>query len=182
MRVSIPAILLVLLTTFTAAAAPQGNGPKRSFRASDGASIDAIVSALYESVSATAGEEKDWSRLRGLFAPGARLMPVVWDGGDRFSLRTLSVEDYIRHATSYFRAHSFYEREIVRRVDRFGSMAQVFSTYEAFDSRDTPVPVKRGINSIQMHHDGERWWIVSVLWDEERSGSPIPQEYLLPRE
>ena len=36
----------------------------------------------------------------------------------------------------------------------------------------------RGINSIQMMHDGARWWIVNIFWDGEREGSPIPARYL----
>ena len=36
-------------------------------------------------------------------------------------------------------------------------------------------PFGRGINSIQLFHDGDRWWVVSVLWDNERPGNPLPE-------
>jgi hypothetical protein len=178
MRIS--RLLLIFLFSFgVVTAGPlQGSGTKKSFRASDAASINAIISALYDAVSGAAGEKKDWNRLRALFAPDARLMPIVWEGGDRFSLRTLSVDEYVGHAAAYFETRSFYEQEIARRVQSFGSMAHVFSTYAAFETKSSPVPIKRGINSIQLYFDGTRWWILSILWDDERESSPIPPEYL----
>ena len=36
----------------------------------------------------------------------------------------------------------------------------------------------RGINSIQLVHDGARWWIVSWVYDRERPGNEIPVQYL----
>jgi hypothetical protein len=32
------------------------------------------------------------------------------------------------------------------------------------------------INSIQLFHDGDRWWVMSVLWDNEREGNPLPAD------
>jgi len=37
--------------------------------------------------------------------------------------------------------------------------------------------LKRGVNSIQLFHDGERWCVVSVLWDNERAGLEVPAEW-----
>jgi hypothetical protein len=88
------------------------------------------------------------------------------------------VEEYITFASKYFETNSFFEREIGRKVERFGNMAQVFSTYESVHNLLDPVPFKRGINSIQLFYDGDRWWIVSILWDEERVNNPILEKYL----
>jgi hypothetical protein len=30
-------------------------------------------------------------------------------------------------------------------------------------------PFERGTNSVQLFHDGERWWIVSVMWNTSRA-------------
>jgi hypothetical protein len=32
----------------------------------------------------------------------------------------------------------------------------------------------RGINSIQLFHDGTRWWVLGIAWDNERPGNPLP--------
>ncbi|MCB2204050.1 hypothetical protein KQI65_04820 [bacterium] len=171
-------LILLFHAPATSAHTQRPDGGKRSFRASDHSSIDAIVRALYASVSGRAGEKDDWDRLRALFTQSARLQPVVWKGKDDVQLRTVSVDDYIRSATKYFESGSFHEREIGRRVERFGHIAHVFSTYESFEHAEDPLPFARGINSIQLYHDGSRWWILSVLWDEEREGSSIPDHYL----
>ena len=39
-------------------------------------------------------------------------------------------------------------------------------------------PFMRGINSIQLFHDGTRWWVATIMWDSERPDNPIPQMYL----
>ncbi|MBE0644621.1 MAG: hypothetical protein IH600_11125 [Bacteroidetes bacterium] len=153
------------------------SGDRKSFRASDGASIDAIIGALYACVSGPAGP-RDWKRFQALFIPDARLEAVIWRGEGDLSLRVFSVEEYTRRAGEYFKTNGFYEKEIARKVDTFGSIAQVFSTYEGFASVDAPVPLKRGINSMQLFNDGNRWWIVSILWEDERQGVSIPSEYL----
>jgi hypothetical protein len=36
----------------------------------------------------------------------------------------------------------------------------------------------RGINSIQLFYDGNRWWIVTVYWQQESTAHPIPEKYL----
>lgn len=146
-------------------------------RPEDVASIDGIVKALYEVVSGPAGE-RDWQRERSLFLPGGQLVPTrpLPEGGtaaDRFD-----VEGYIGSRTPFFAANDFYEVEVARRVERFGAIAQVWSVYEG---RREPggEPILRGINGIQLFDDGERWWVVSILWSNESAENPIPREYLL---
>ena len=36
----------------------------------------------------------------------------------------------------------------------------------------------RGINSIQLMNDGERWWIINIFWMQESEEHPIPEAYL----
>jgi len=50
-----------------------------------------------------------------------------------------------------------YESAITNRVQQFGNIAQVFSSYA---SRTAPneKPFARGVNSIQLFNDGTRWW------------------------
>ncbi len=62
-------------------------------------------------------------------------------------------------------------------METFGNIAHVFSTYE---SRRAPgeKPFARGINSFQLAKTGNAWKVVTILWDAEREGSPIPEKYL----
>lgn len=140
----------------------------------DVGSIDAILAALYDVISGPAGE-RDWDRFRSLFVPGARLVPAAprADGG---GLRALGVEDYVRGAGAYFRENAFWERESGREVERFGNVASVMSAYESRREAGGE-PFARGINAITLAHDGERWWVVSIAWDEAREGNPLPEGY-----
>jgi hypothetical protein len=36
----------------------------------------------------------------------------------------------------------------------------------------------RGINSLQLFWDGDRWWIASMLWDTEGAWAILPDVYL----
>jgi len=89
------------------------------------------------------------------------------------SWRLFDLEGYIASRSPFFAQNDFYEVEISRRVDRFGNIAQIWSAYHGRRSPEAE-PFLRGINSIQLFHDGDRWWVVSVLWDNERAGNPLP--------
>jgi hypothetical protein len=130
----------------------------------DVASIEAIIRTDYALLSGRAGEERDWERMRTLFAPGARLMPIERDSNGTVVARVFSVDDYIESRTPFFAAGGFFEWETAREECRSGRMAQVWSSYEA---ARTPggEPIRRGVNSIQLWNDGSRWWILSVVWD-----------------
>lgn len=145
--------------------------------AADVASVDAILAALYDVISGPAGQPRDWNRLRALFTPEARMMAVGRRDG-AIVARAMTVEDYITRNTPAFAKSGFFEREVGRSVDQFGQIAQVFSTYEARHASADAAPFARGINSIQLYHDGQRWWIVSLLWRAEDDSLPLPARYL----
>ena len=144
----------------------------------DVGSVDAIVAALYETISGPAGAERDWDRLNNLFYPGARLLRTMVASDGSIGISAMDAQGFAEFATPYFRTNAFYEREVFRRVDGFGRMAQVFSTYEACSAPDGTGSMGRGINSIQLWSDGRRWWVMSMLWDDERPENAIPTQYL----
>lgn len=139
--------------------------PTRSnARAEDVASPEAVVAAVYEVLSGRAGEERDWVRWRSLYAANARLIPIEKDAEGTTAPRVLSPEEYIESRRPLLAAGDFYEWETTREELRSGSIAHVWSIYEA---ARTPrgEPIRRGANSIQLWNDGSRWWILSVTWD-----------------
>jgi hypothetical protein len=145
-------------------------------RPRDVESPDSIVNALYEIISGPAGD-RNWQRLRSLYLPGARLIPTGKRIHKEGELQVLSIDQWIADVAPFFAENDFYEKETVRRSHRFGNMIQAFSTYEARKHPDKP-PIARGINSIQLlHHEG-RWWIVTVMWDNESKDNPVPEEFL----
>jgi hypothetical protein len=140
-------------------------------------SIAGIVKALYEVVSGPAGA-RDWQRERSLLHSAARLMPTRPESAGA-AVDVFDCEGYVASRSPFFAANDFYETEVSNRVERFGSIAHVWSTYECRRSPDDAAPFGRGINSIQLFHDGGRWWVLSVLWDNERPGNPLLEEHLV---
>ncbi len=141
--------------------------------------IDDVVDELYAALSGPAGP-RDLERELRLHHPEARLMRSRIGEDGRPRLRVMSVEEWFADTAELLASADFYEIEVSRHVERFGSIAWVRSVYEARRHPDDPELLFRGINSIQLHHDGERWWIVSVLWDNEREGVRVPEAWRRP--
>ena len=154
--------------------------PAPAANPADVATMDSIVAALYDVISGPAGP-RNWDRFRSLFAPGARLIPTGSRPTGEFVSRSLTPEDYAQRNSAFMEKNGFFEREISRRTERFGSIAHLFSTYESRHAKDEEKPFARGINSIQMMNDGKRWWIVTVFWQGEDEKNPLPAEYLRSR-
>jgi hypothetical protein len=155
------------------AAAPAANP-------ADVATMDAIVASLYDVISGPPGP-RNWDRFRSLFAPGARLIPTGRRQTGEVVSRSLTPEDYAQRNSALMEKSGFFEREISKRVEKFGNIAHVFSTYESRHAKDEEKPFARGINSIQLMNDGKRWWIVTVFWQGEDDKNPLPAEYLRTR-
>jgi hypothetical protein len=139
-------------------------------------SIDAIVQALYDVISGPAGA-RDWNRFHSLFIPEARMTATGKRPDGTYLYRSFSPKEYEERSGAYFLKEGFFENGIHNDVEQFGQEAQVWSTYESRHEK-TGQPFARGINSIQLLNDGNRWWVVSILWDSERPDNPIPEKYL----
>ncbi len=159
------------------APAPRDSSPPPAARPSDVSSIDAILRAAYDVISGPAGP-RDWQRFRSLFVTGARLIPAERDSTGHTRLQVTTVDEFAQSAAQYFTTNSFYERGIGQKVDAFGAVAQVFSSYASFRGANDPQPFARGINSFQLFNDGTRWYIVTIYWNAERPDLKIPAQYL----
>lgn len=141
-------------------------------------SLDSILSNLYSVISGEKGEKRDWNLMRHLFHPDAKLIPSGKKRDGNYAARYITVEEYITNSGKWLIENGFFEKEIHRRVNTFGNISHVFSTYEAFHSEADEQPFMRGINSIQLLNDGDRWWIINIYWMQESKETPIPKKYL----
>lgn len=149
-------------------------------RAADVASPEAIVAAAYDVLARAPGEPFDWDRFRTLYLPQATLIPNTEQTGGVF--RILSPEAFIAWIDSVTTVggpsdQGFAEEAIHNRVERYGDVAHVWSTYQKHFWEDDEI-LGRGINSFQLVWRDGRWWIASVVWDEESGAGPIPDAYL----
>ena len=165
--------VIFISTHAMAQTAPKEADPK------DVESLDSIMKAVYEVISGDAGKLRDWDRFRSLFHKDARLIPSGKNAQTGvIGARVLTPEDYVKNSGPYLEKNGFHEREIARHVDRYGNIAQVFSTYASFHKSDDKDPFMRGINSFQLLNDGKRWWVVTIYWQQETPENLIPKEYL----
>lgn len=136
-------------------------------------SLDDIIAAFYAAISGPVGTQ-DWETARRLFHPDARLVRTRLDAGGKPVAFSFSVDSYRDNTAPMLAAMDFHEVEIARRTVRFGNIAQLFSAYEARDKPEGGRLLKRGMNMIHLWDDGSRWWIVHVIWDDERAGVELP--------
>lgn len=141
-------------------------------------SVNAIIASLYQVISGPAAEKRNWERMRTLFIPEAKMMATGKRPDGTMGKRVMSVEDYINLAGPSLEKDGFFEKEVSRKMEQYGSVVHVFSTYESRRKADEVKPFMRGINSIQLWYDGKRWWIVSIFWQGETPDNPIPEQYL----
>ena len=146
--------------------------------------VDHLVASLYDVVSGPAGQ-RDWDRFRALFVPDGRLGWIVPESaatkdkparkGDAFSL---TPDMFVQQNDSYFKTNGFFERSVLKQVEEFGNLVEVWSTKESRDAKDDAQPSSRGIDSFQIVHARGRFWIASLLFEDERPGVTLPAKYL----
>jgi len=134
----------------------------------DEAQIGAVVDEMYAMISGPAGP-RDWSRQEKCFLPEARQVRTWVDEQGRPQKLSMTLDEYSANTTPFFAENAFYEVETGRRIDLFGNIAHVWSSYEARRSPDDADVERRGINSIQLFRDPDKGWrIIHMIWDNER--------------
>jgi len=140
--------------------------------------LDSTIETLYAAISGDAGVERDWALFKYLFHKDAKLIPTGKNKDGKHVARYMTPDDYIKSSGKWLFENGFHELEINRETQTFGNITQVFSTYESFKNKSDTEPFMRGINSIQLMNDGQRWWVINIYWMQESEDSPIPKNYL----
>ena len=136
-----------------------------------------MIAAVYDVISGPAGP-RDWDRFRSLYYSGARMIPTRrGDKGGPAIARIVSPDDYAKRSQEFFSKEGFFENAVANRVEIWGNIAHVWSTYESRHAKGEK-PFARGINSFQLFYDGGRWWILTVYWESEDPANPLPDKYL----
>jgi len=146
----------------------------------DVSSIEAIVNADYKCISGGVGVARQWGRDLSLYDPHAWLVSVDTDPKTgTITKASFSEQEYVDRTDARFVKDGFTEHELGHRIYRFGNIATMLSSYEG-KFASTGKVASRGVNIYQLYFDGKRWWILSVAWNDETPGNPIPAE-LLPK-
>jgi hypothetical protein len=172
---------LLIFASYVAPAAPQEkphvDRPVIPARPEDVGTIEGIVKASYETISGGVGAPRDWGRDRTLFDPNSRSVAVSVDPKTgAVTTKSMTEQDFADHDDAWMVQNGFTERELRHVIHRYGNVATVLSSYEGKTADGKALT--RGVNIFQLYFDGKRWWILSMVWDEERPGNPIPPELL----
>lgn len=144
-------------------------------RLEDVTTIEGLVKASYETISGGVGVPRQWGRDRTLFDPNSRSVSINVDPKSGAVKATgMTEQDFADRSDASIVRDGFTEREIKHVIHRFGNVATVLSSYEG--SLASGKPTERGVNIFQVYFDGKRWWILSMTWDTERPGNPLPPE------
>ena len=164
-------LLSVVLFSVLPACAHQPSGTIKvesiAPRPDDVGSIDGLMRAFYDVVNIAPDAPRQWARDRTLYSPWIRFVG---------SGRGLKVYDHqsLVDDTEPMVQHGFRERELHRIVRKYGNIAQIESSYETLSGPRSEL--SRGVNYLQLYHDGARWWVTSVIWQSESAEHPIPPE------
>ncbi|PQV45077.1 hypothetical protein CLV33_11544 [Jejuia pallidilutea] len=140
--------------------------------------LDKTIKTLYNVISAEKEESRNWKQFKYLFHPDAKLIASGMNTDYEYKAKYLTPAEYIKNSQKWLKMNGFIEKEIHRSVNTFGNIAHVFSTYECYYSKDDKKPFMRGINSIQLFYDEDRWWIINLYWAQETEEHAIPKAYL----
>src|SRR5690606_24959906 len=111
--------------------------------------------------------KRDWERFHSLFTPEAQMSAIAFSASKQAYLQSMTPKEYQEQNAPFFLQSGFWEEELGRKEIKFGELATVFSAY-AFRLSKEGEPQQRGVNSIQLVYDQNRWWIASLIWNEER--------------
>ncbi len=156
----------------------QSGKASRATMKADVASPEALARAVYETISGPVGQERDWTRMKNLWLPGARIILASQKYRGKAAYESLNLEQFILRVSDYYRTEGFYEKELAGRLNQFGEIASYWSTFEVRKGSPTGAFNGRGINSFQMVRKEGRWWITQLVFDFESDIQPIPDRYL----
>jgi hypothetical protein len=141
--------------------------------------IGHMLDELYESFCFDAGGEADWERMRSLFAEGAAFVGPI---GDEQTPRAVRSEVFLSDFRTWILETDvgrtgLHERIVHARIDLFGKVAHAYVTFEGFVPPDSAAE-RRGVDSIQLVKDGERWLVASFTTQYAKDGAPLPARFL----
>jgi len=168
-------VIILIITMLTGFYCQKTKIPENEVFNEDFSSIDGVIQTLYFSITFSAGSEPDLSLLSNCFTTDALFIRITQD-----TVLRMNRESFIssfRHRVESGQLTSFYEAEIKRKSLTWGSMTQVFSSYQKAVNMEQPSEFIRGINSMQLFYDKDRWWITSIIWEEETEERLLPVEF-----
>lgn len=135
-------------------------------------SIEAIIDAYYDVISGSS--EDPWQFERDKFLHSVNAVIIRLDDQENATFNSLEAE-YI--PMGLHPREDLYEIELKREVRHFGNIAQVWSAFDIRTDQEVPTNI-RGLNSIQLHCENDRWYIDSWTVQMESIDNSLVEDFL----
>ena len=132
-----------------------------------------LTETLYRAVSAAPGQ-RDWTAVRRVYHPEARLVRTGLNPDGTPFATVMSLDAYVVNVEALLRNVRFSEVEVGQEAEVFGNVARLTSVYAYTWESPTEHREGRGVNYFTLVHQGGRWQVMSIVWDTERPGNPLP--------
>lgn len=140
--------------------------------------LAALIDELYVAFSFDANGEADWDAQRAMFAGGATFYAPIAPGGTPVGVDS---ETFLRDfkafiAQSPLGESGYHERVIHARIERLGTIAHAWVTFEAFVPGQAVD--RRGVDSMGFVLNGDAWKLSSFATQYESTDLPLPRRFL----
>jgi hypothetical protein len=156
--------------------------------------VRTTLDELYVAFCFEPGGEADWDGMRALFCDGAAFVSPIAPGATPVAVDSeqflADFQDWVRG--SRIGRTGFHERITHARIELFGTVAHAWVTFDGF------VPLSgheaaggaeaalrmntRGLDSLQLVLDGDRWLVASFTSHYASPGEPMPARFEQPRD
>ena len=138
--------------------------------------ILSTVGRMYSAVSFKDSASLKIDSILSVFTPEGVLIANFAQKPMRFSVKQYS--DNLLKRVRAGELDAAQEKELFRKIDVFGNVAQVLSSYElTLMIKGKPV-VRRGVNLIQLLKVDGKWFVSSLIWDRENENLRLPSKYV----
>lgn len=136
-----------------------------------------MLDELYTAFCFDAGGEPDWDTQRRLYLAGAAFVAPLRPGRVPHGVSTQEFLDEFRSfaAAEPLAASGLHERILDTHVTAVGNLAHAFVLFEGFAPGSSEVQ-SRGLDSLQLVHDGTAWRVVSFTTEYETAAYRLPEQ------
>jgi hypothetical protein len=156
--------------------------------------VRTTLDELYQAFCFEPAGEADWDGMRALFCDGAAFVGPIAPGATPVAVGSeeflADFQDWVRG--SRIGRTGFHERITHARIELFGTVAHAWVTfdgfvppsgYEAAGGAEAALRMNtRGLDSLQLVLDGDRWLVASFTSHYASAAEPLPARFEQPRD
>lgn len=136
------------------------------------ASIRAMIKETYAMLSGPPGP-RPYGPVKRYYHPLATLVRTGVDENGKSFATAMSVDEHHADVDQKLADIAFLEEEIGHQCEIFGHIARVKSVYRSVYGSGKGARENRGVNFFNLVKVDGTWKIMSIVWDNERTGLQV---------